>query len=275
MPKTYIVAEIGINHNGSIETALELMRTAKACGADAVKFQKRTVEVCYTPEELARPRDSPFGTTNGDLKRGLELGQAQYERIAAEAQRLGLDWSASAWDVPSVHFLAQMGVPWIKVPSALVTNTEVLTACGRTGIPVWLSTGMSTQEEIEAALASVEPSVMLHCHSAYPSPIDELNLKYLLEMQWTHFIRYTIGYSSHSTSPWPCLMAVCLGAQVVEAHLTLDRTMFGSDQAASLEPAAFKKLVEEIRTFERAYGDGIKRVWDSELPAKAKLRRPA
>ena len=267
----YVVAEIGINHNGSLELAKELMRTAKECGADAVKFQKRTVELCYTAEELAKPRENPFGSTNGDLKRGLELSVEQYQQIDTESKALGLDWSASPWDVPSVHFLAQMGVPWLKVPSALLTNTDLLTACVRTGIPIWVSTGMSTEEEIRAAFGVCRPAVILHCHSAYPSPIDELNLSYLTQLARTY--TSTIGYSSHTTSPWPCLMAVCLGAEVVEAHLTLDRTLFGSDQAASLEPAAFKKLVEEIRTFERAKGDGIKRVWPSELPAKEKLRR--
>lgn len=268
----YVVAEIGINHNGSLETAEELIRTAKRAGADAVKFQKRTVELCYTPAELAKPRESPFGTTNGDLKRGLEFSYEQYQQIDRICQEVGIAWSASPWDVPSVHFLAQMGVPWLKVPSALLTNTDLLHACVRTGIPIWLSTGMSTGEEINQAIQAVNPAVVLHCHSAYPSPIEELNLAYLPTL-YGGYPGVTIGYSSHTTSPWPCLMAVCLGARVVEAHLTLDRTLFGSDQAASLEPHAFEKLVTEIRTFERAYGDGVKRVWPSELPAKEKLRR--
>jgi N-acetylneuraminate synthase len=271
MTPVYVVAEIGINHNGSLSQALKMMEVAKQCGADAVKFQKRTVELCYTPEELAKPRESVFGTTNGDLKRGLEFGTGQYEEIFSYAQKLGLECSASAWDVPSVHFLAQMQVPWIKVPSALLTNTDILTACSRTTIPIWLSTGMSTQEEVERAVAQSTPAVLFHCHAAYPSPLEELNLSLIpsMKQRWGG----VMGYSSHSVSPWPCLMAVCLGAQVVEAHLTLDRSQWGSDQAASLEPHAFAKLVEEIRTFERAYGDGIKRVWPSELPAKEKLRR--
>lgn len=268
----YVVAEIGINHGGNLGTALEMMRIAKACGADAVKFQKRTVELCYTPEELAKPRESPFGSTNGDLKRGLEFNREQYEQIAAEAKKLGLDWSASPWDVPSVQFLASMNVPWLKVPSALLTNDMILEACVRTGIPVWLSTGMSTEAEIAHALTIANPAVLLHCHSAYPSPLDELNLACLHWFKQA-YPNTRIGYSSHTVSPWPCLMAVCMGAEVVEAHLTLSRASWGSDQAASLEPMAFKKLVEEIRTFERAKGDGVKKVWDSELPAKAKLRR--
>lgn len=268
----YVVAEIGINHNGSMASAEELIRTAKRCGADAVKFQKRTVELCYTPEELAKPRESPFGTTNGELKRGLEFSFEQYQQIDRICQEVGVAWSASPWDVPSVHFLAQMRVPWLKVPSALLTNEELVSACGRTGIPIWLSTGMSTEGEIRMACDGAKPAVLLHCHSAYPSPIEELNLSYLKFLPDV-YPSATLGYSSHTTSPWPCLMAVCLGAKVVEAHLTLDRTLFGSDQAASLEPHAFEKLVTEIRTFERAYGDGVKRVWPSELPAKEKLRR--
>lgn len=266
-----VVAELGINHNGSMALVRELMRVAKDSGADAVKFQKRTVEVCYTPEELAAPRASPFGTTNGEWKRGLELGKAEYDQIARWAEALRLDWSASVWDVESVAFLHQYHPPWIKIPSALLTNQALLAACQRTGIPVWLSMGMSTEEEVARAREVVTPAVLLHCHSAYPSPIEELNLSYLERTHlWGTAKR---GYSSHTTSPWPCLMAVCLGATVVEVHLTLDRTMFGSDQAASLEPAAFAKLVTEIRTFERAYGDGVKRVYASELPAQRKLRR--
>lgn len=271
----YVVAEIGINHNGSLETAEELIRTAKRGGADAVKFQKRTIELCYTPAELAKPRESPFGTTNGDLKRGLEFSYDQYQQIDRICNEVGIEWSASPWDVPSVHFLAQMSVPWLKVPSALLTNDELLQACVRTGIPIWLSTGMSTEREINRACDLANPAVLFHCHSAYPSPIEELNLSYLqfIDDLAGFPCDCRIGYSSHTTSPWPCLMAVCLGARVVEAHLTLDRTLFGSDQAASLEPHAFEKLVTEIRTFERAYGDGVKRVWPSELPAKEKLRR--
>jgi N-acetylneuraminate synthase len=268
----YVVAEIGINHNGSVETAVELMRVAKASGADAVKFQKRTVELVYTPEELAAPRESVFGRTNGDLKRGLEFGVAEYDHIFTESKRLGLDWSASCWDVPSVHFLATYQPKWLKVPSALLTDHALLTQYRRTDIPIWLSTGMSTEQEVRAACAVVSPAVLFHCHSAYPSPIEELNLSYLRTLPDVCETAQ-LGYSSHTVSPWPCLMAVCLGARVVEAHLTLDRTMWGSDQAASLEPAAFAKLVTEIRTFERAYGDGVKRVWDSELPAKKKLRK--
>jgi len=270
--RVYVMAEIGINHNGSMVMAKRLIEAAKEAGCDAVKFQKRTVEAVYTPDELARPRESVFGATNGDLKRGLEFGYAQYTELADYSRARALDCSASCWDRGSVLAMAELGVPWLKVPSALLTDLRLLQVYRETGIPVILSTGMSTEEEINVALNTLYPNVhsILHCHSAYPSPIEELNLSYLECLKtWGHLI----GYSSHTVSPWPCLMAVAMGARVVEFHLTLDRTLWGSDQAASLEPKAAQKLVEEIRTFERAYGDGVKRVMPSEEPVKAKLRR--
>jgi N-acetylneuraminate synthase len=274
MKAVYIIAEIGINHQGSLEVAKRLIDAAKACGADAVKFQKRTVETVYSAEELAKPRESVFGGTNGDLKRGLEFSFDDYTEIDRYCRSVGIAWSGSAWDVASVHFLASFGVPWLKVPSALVTDHEVLRAYRNTGIPIYLSTGMSTLEECDAAVETLWPekiAAVLHCHSSYPSPLDELNLACIQSFKDRYDL--PVGYSSHTVSPWPCLMAVCYGAEVVEAHLTLDRAMWGSDQAASLEPAAFGKLVEEIRTFERAKGDGVKRVWPSEEVAKAKLRK--
>ena len=273
MQRVYVMAEIGINHNGSLDQAVRLIRTAKAMGCDAVKFQKRTVEAVYTAEELARPRESVFGATNGDLKRGLEFSLAQYQQIDAVCREVGIEWSASCWDEGSVRAIAELGVPWLKVPSALITDIPLLGVYRETGIPVILSTGMSTEREVgDATSLFGSPHVhsILHCHSAYPSPIEELNLSYLYTlMEWG----YQVGYSSHTVSPWPCLMAVGIGARVVEFHLTLDRTLWGSDQAASLEPKAAQKLVEEIRTFERAYGDGVKRVMPSEVPIQAKLRR--
>lgn len=269
--RIYVIAEIGINHNGSLDTATQLIEAAKRAGCDAVKFQKRTVEVVYTAAELAAPRESVFGRTNGDLKRGLEFGDREYDQIEATCRQLGLDWSASCWDVQSVADIAAYEPRWLKVPSALLTNRDLLKIYRGTGIPVYLSTGMSTWAEIDQAVEWLSPACLLHCHSSYPSPIDELNLACLGSMRERY--RLPIGYSSHTVSPWPCLMAVCAGAEVVEFHLTLDRTLWGSDQAASLEPHAAAKLVEEIRTWERAKGDGEKRVWPSEEPHRKKLRR--
>ena len=269
----YIIAEIGINHNGSLEQARRLMVAARAAGADAVKFQKRTIDAVYTPEELARPRASVFGTTNGELKRGLEFSRDQYQEIDVVCTDLTLDWSASCWDVASVAAIADVGPPWLKIPSALLTHTPLLEAYRATGIPLLLSTGMSTEAEVDAAVTTLHdcPLVLLHCCASYPSPLDELNLSAIRTMQSRYGL--PVGYSSHSVSPWPCLMAACLGATVLEAHLTLGRTLWGSDQAASLEPRAFGKMVEEVRTWERARGDGIKRVMPSEVAVKAKLRR--
>ncbi len=275
MSRVYVICELGINHNGSLDLAKQLIDAAKEAGADAVKFQKRTIEAVYTAEELAQPRESPFGTTNGDLKRGLEFDASQYADLDRYCRRVGLPWSASAWDVESVSFLASFGVPWLKIPSALITNLALLDAYAATGLPLYLSTGMSTHEEVVSAMqylhARTSNRVLpLACTSTYPCPPSELNLLYIRTLRHLYG---AAGFSSHCVSPWPVLGAVALGASVIEAHLTLDRTSFGSDQAASLEPKAFQKLVEEIRTLEVALGDGQKKVYLSEEPVKAKLRR--
>jgi N-acetylneuraminate synthase len=277
----YVIAEIGINHNGSL--AKRLIDAAKDAGANAVKFQKRTIEAVYTQAELDKPRESPFGKTNGDLKRGLEFDGAAYSDIARHCGRVGLDWSASCWDIESVKFISGYSPPWLKIPSALITNEALLLEYAKTDIPLIVSTGMSTWEEIDAAVLRLigwyeedvvgyAPLTLLHCHSSYPSPLEEVNLACINSFK-ERYPGVKVGYSSHTVSPWPCLMAVVYGADVVEFHLTLDRTAFGSDQAASLEPASAKKLIEEIRTWERCKGDGVKRVYPSEEPIKAKLRR--
>ena len=288
MSSTYIIAEIGINHNGSLDTALKLIDAAKEAGCDAVKFQARTIELVYTPEELAKPRESVFGATNGDLKRGLEFSVDQFRHIDHYCHDAGIDWSASCWDVQSVDRIAAFNPPFLKIPSALITNKDLLEAYRQTGIPMVMSTGMSTWEEIDAAvnlLADQDYSyrqknaigyrfpilTLTHCHSSYPSPLEEINLACIRSFQDRYGL--PVGYSSHTVSPWPCLMAAVYGAEVIEAHLTLDRTMWGTDQAASLEPVAFQKLVQEIRTWELCKGDGVKRVYPSEEPVKAKLRR--
>ena len=278
----YCIAEIGINHNGSLETAKRLIDAAKEADCQAVKFQKRTVEAVYTPEELAKPRESVFGVTNGDLKRGLEFDAAGYESLFDYAKQVGIDCSASCWDAESVAFIASFSPPFLKIPSALITDLALLAAYQRTHIPLLVSTGMSTWEEIDAAVEAVRPSylphhyarpavTLLHCHSSYPSPLDEINLACIRSFQERYGL--PVGYSSHTVSPWPCLMAAVYGAEVIEAHLTLSRSSWGSDQAASLEPAAFKKLVEEIRTWEVCRGNGDKKVHASEAAVKAKLRK--
>ncbi len=287
--RTYVICEIGINHNGSLEIAKWLIDAAKEAGADAVKFQKRTVDVVYTGQELSQPRQSPFGSTNADLKYGLELSPESYAAIARQCEEVGIDWSASAWDRASVEFIASFNPPWLKIPSALITNKPLLEAYRATQCDLIVSTGMSTWEEIDGAVETLRhegfvnfntdpptekwPTLtLLHCHSSYPSPLEEINLACINSFK-ERYPGVKVGYSSHTVSPWPCLMAVVYGAEVVEAHLTLDRTNWGTDQPASLEPAAFKKLIEEIRTWEKVKGDGQKRVYESELPIRAKLRR--
>jgi len=275
--RCYIVAEIGINHNGSLDIARQLIHAAAEAGADAVKFQKRTIDLCYTPEELAAPRKSPFGETNGDLKRGLELSYAQYFAIEMYCEEFGIAWFASPWDVPSVAFLERFNVPCHKVASALLTDFELLDAIAGTGKPVILSTGMSTEAEIDAAVRYLDsrgapPMVLMHCTSAYPCDDSELNLRVMRSGTFTKHCD-PVGYSGHEKGIATTVAAVALGACMVERHITLDRTMFGSDQAASLEPTGFARLCRDIRAVEAAMGDGVKRVYDSELPALKKLRR--
>ncbi len=269
----YVTAEIGINHCGSIEIAKQLIDAAKEAGADAVKFQKRTVEAVYTNDELARPRESVFGKTNGDLKRGLEFDDAAYGEIFRKSHTCGIDVSASCWDQDSIDFIRALHPPWLKIPSALITDHLLLEAYRATGIPLVMSTGMSTEAEVDAAVKVLHDCklVLLQCCASYPAPMEELNLSAILTMHQRYGL--PVGYSSHSVSPWPCLMAAVLGATIIEAHLTLDRTMWGSDQSSSLEPQAFKKMVTEIRTWEIARGDGIKTIMPSEIPIREKLRK--
>ena len=272
--RVIVVSEIGINHGGSLETAKEMMAAAMGAGADYVKFQKRTVEVVYSAEELASPRESPFGTTNGALKHGLEFGPEEYDAIDAYAREIGIAWYASPWDEESVLFLEHYGVPFLKIASACLTDTGLLRVAKTSGIPVILSTGMSTLEEIDAAVETLGDSLayLLHCTATYPCALDEINLRCIGTL-WERYPGVPVGFSLHSVSPWPALCAAAMGAMMIEAHLTLSHSSFGSDQAASLEPKAFTKLVEEIRTFETTRGDGVKKVYDSEVPIKQKLRR--
>lgn len=277
----YIICEAGINHNGSIDTAKALIDAAKDCGADAIKWQKRNIDLVYTPEELAKPRDSVFGGTNGDLKRGLEFNQDEFEALFTYAKECGLDCSASCWDVDSVACIAHFSPPWLKIPSALITDLALLQAYKQTGLPIFMSTGMSSWEEIDAAvnifaidyrkILYAPGLTLLHAHSSYPSPLEEINLACIRSFQERYGL--PVGYSSHTVSPWPCLMAAVYGAEVIEFHLTLNRSSWGSDQAASLEPAAAKKLIQEIRQWEVCKGDGDKHVYASEEPVKAKLRK--
>ena len=269
----YIVAEVGINHNGSMENAFNLIDLAKSSGCDAVKFQKRTIDIVYTPEELARPRENPFGPTNGDLKRGLEFGFDEYMKIDKYCKEKEIDWFASCWDKTSVDFIEQFNPPCYKIASASLTDVELLRYHRKFGKPLILSTGMSTMEQIEHAVEVLGTENLTICHSTstYPAKPEELNLDVILNLRKRYDV--PIGYSGHEVGVPTSYAAVVLGACVVERHITLDRALWGSDQAASLEPLGIKRLVECIHGLAIARGDGVKRVYPSEIPIIKKLRK--
>lgn len=271
----YVIGEIGLNHNGDVELAMRLIDVAAEAGADAVKFQKRTPEIA-TPEHMRdTPRDTPWGTmTYLEYRHRVEFGVEEYQRIAAYAAHRGLHWFASPWDVPSVDVLESLDVPAHKVASASVTDIELLERLAATGKPIILSTGMSTLEEIDRAVATLgtDNLVLLHATSTYPMPPEEANLRTIATLG-DRYPGVPIGYSGHERGLQISLAAVALGACVIERHITLDRTMWGSDHAASLEPQGFAHLVRDIRIIEQAMGDGVKRVFPGELAPKAKLRR--
>lgn len=271
----YVIAEIGLNHNGDIDIAKKLIDVAARAGADAVKFQKRTPEIS-TPEHMRDvPRETPWGVMSYlDYRRRVEFGRDEYIEIGDHATMLGLDWFASPWDVPSVHFLEDLGVVAHKVASASLTDTELLVALHETGKPVILSTGMSTIEQIDRALDTLgtDRVVLMHATSTYPLEPEEANLRVIATLR-DRYPGVPVGYSGHERGLQISLAAVAIGAVAVERHITLDRTMWGSDHAASLEPTGLEHLVRDIRVIERATGDGVKRVFDSERAPMAKLRR--
>src|SRR5579863_4359534 len=269
----FIVAEIGINHNGDIDLAKRLISVAVAAGCDAVKFQKRTVQVVYSPEELAKPRENPFGATNGDLKYALEFEQEEYEEFEHFCRSVKMPWFASPWDEDSVDFLEQFHPPVYKVASACLTDDHLLRHIRATGKPMIVSTGMSTYAEIDHAVDVLgkEDLVLMHATSTYPANYDELNLRAIPTMKERYGV--PVGYSGHETGIPTSVCAVALGACCVERHITMDRAMWGSDQAASLEPNGITRLVRDIRLWEMAKGDGIKRVYEREVPIIKKLRR--
>jgi len=269
----FVVAEVGINHNGDLDIARKLVSAAVLAGCDAVKFQKRTVDVVYSPEELARPRESPFGTTNGDLKRGLEFGWEQYRAIDQFCRENGILWFASCWDEASVDFIEQFNPCCYKIASASLTDDRLLRHHRAYGRPIILSTGMSSLEQIDHAVEvlGTDDLILMHCTSTYPAKPQELNLAAIPRLKERYGL--PVGYSGHEVGLATTLAAVVLGACMVERHITLDRAMWGSDQAASVEPHGLARLVRDIRVIEQAMGDGVKRVYDSELPVMQKLRR--
>jgi len=269
----YVVAEIGINHNGDLDLAKRLISVAHVAGCDAVKFQKRTVDVVYSPEELARPRESPFGTTNGDLKRGLEFGVDEYREIDRYCREMKMLWFASCWDEQSVDLIDQFNPPCYKIASACLTDDNLLRHTRSKGKPIILSTGMSTVEQIDHALEvlGTKDLVLLHACSTYPAYYEELNLRAIMTLRERYGL--PVGYSGHETGLPSSVAAVALGACVLERHITLDRAMWGTDHAASLEPNGITRLVSYFRLVEKSMGDGVKRVLEREQPVIKKLRR--
>jgi len=271
--RCYVIAEIGINHNGDIDLAKRLISVAVAAGCDAVKFQKRTIDIVYTAQELATPRPNPFGETNGDLKYGLEFGQEDYEEIDSFCKQVKIPWLASPWDEQSVEFLEQFDLPVYKIASASLTDDHLLRTMRQTGKPILASTGMSTYAEIDHAVEVLgkKDLVLMHATSTYPAKYEHLNLRAIPTMIERYGV--PVGYSGHETGIPTSVAAAVLGACCVERHITMDRAMWGSDQAASLEPNGISRLVRDIRLVEQALGDGVKRVYEEELPVMKKLRR--
>jgi len=269
----YLIGEIGINHNGNIDIAKNLITVAKNAGWNAVKFQKRTIDIVYTAEELAKPRENPFGATNGDLKRGLEFGFEQYQKIDEFCREMEIPWLASPWDEPSVDFLEKFPVPFYKIASASLTDDSLLRYVRGTGKPILLSTGMSTYPEVDHAVDVLgkENLILIHTCSCYPSNYSELNLRVIPELRKRYGV--LVGYSGHETGIPTSVAAVALGACVVERHITLDRSMWGSDQSASLEPSGITRLARDVRLIETSMGDGVKRVEEREIAVMKKLRR--
>ena len=270
----YIIAEIGINHNGDIEIAKQLMDVAVETGCDAVKFQKRTPEICVPEEQKSIPRETPWGSmTYFEYKKRIEFEQKEFEQIDAYAKKIGIDWFASPWDVPSVDFLESFNVPCQKIASACLTDSELLTAINKTKTTTILSTGMSAMQEIDKAVSLLNdvPLAIAQATSTYPAEASELNLRAI--QTFSERYKIPVGYSGHERGLQVTIAAVALGATFIERHITLDRSMWGTDHSASLEPEGLKKLVRDIRIVELALGDGKKKVYDSEIPIRAKLRR--
>ncbi|WP_371681128.1 N-acetylneuraminate synthase family protein [Streptomyces sp. NBC_01276] len=272
---TYVIGEIGINHNGELANALALIDAAADAGCDAVKFQKRTPEICTPRDQWDIERDTPWGRmTYIDYRHRVEFGEDEYRAVDEHCRARGIAWFASPWDTEAVTFLEKFDVPAHKVASASLTDDELLRALRATGKTVILSTGMSTPQQIRHAVEVLgsENIVLLHATSTYPARAEELNLRVINSLE-AAYPNVPVGYSGHETGLQTTVAAVAMGACAVERHITLDRAMWGSDQAASVEPGGLARLVRDIRTIETALGDGVKKVYASELGPMKKLRR--
>lgn len=270
----FVIAEIGINHNGDIEVAKQMIEAAAKLGCDAVKFQKRTVDVVYSPEDLVRPRENPFGPTSGDLKRGLEFRKKEYDIIDKLCKKKGILWFASPWDEQSVDFLEQYNPPCYKIASACNLDKGLLSYIKSKGRPIIVSSGMTDEIEVEKVVGFLGEKglVLMHCTSTYPCSDLELHLRNIPRLI-NKYPKAFIGYSGHEVGVYSSLVAAALGACVIERHITLDRSMWGSDQAASLEVEGFHRLIKELKSLPSYLGKNEKRVLESEQPVAIKLRR--
>ena len=274
----YIIAEIGINHNGDMSIAKKLIDIAKVAGCDVVKFQKRNPDVCVPEHQKTIMRDTPWGRmTYLDYKYKVEFNQNQYDEIDIYCKEKDIKWSASPWDLDSLDFLNQYDIPFIKIPSALLTDLELIRESVKTGKKIIISTGMSTIEEIDNAVDTIKKVnaeaqyAILHCNSTYPAPNDELNLNCIKTLKDKY--NCEVGYSGHEFGLTTTIASVCLGATIIERHITLDRTMWGTDQMCSVEPQGLIKLVRGIKELNKALGDGEKVVTETEKPIREKLRK--
>ena len=270
-----VILEQGINANGDLCIAKKLIDVAYTAGIPYVKFQKRTIDVVYSKEELDKPRESKWGTTTRQQKEGLEFNKYDYIELSFYCEQKGIKWFASPWDVLSLDMMADFNIPFIKIPSALITNKELLESCKAYTIPVILSSGMSTLEMVDGAIDVLGKDriyCIMHCTSTYPTKPEESNVKCITTLKerypWTK-----IGFSNHYPGLMSMIMAYVLGAEMLEFHGTLDRSMEGSDQASSIEPKGVFELMERIKLIEKMQGDGIKKVFESEIPIMKKLRR--
>tara|TARA_B100001093_G_C26760569_1_gene985489 strand:+ start:147 stop:986 length:840 start_codon:yes stop_codon:yes gene_type:complete len=272
--KTFIIAEIGINHNGSLKIAKDLIQMAKSTGCDAIKFQKRDIQTVYTEEELNKERKSPWGNTQREQKEGLEFSKKEYDEIDQFCNSIKINWFASAWDIKSLEFLDKYNLKYNKIASAMITHLEFLKQAAKRKKYTFISTGMSGYKEIDNAIKIFKendcPFELMHSVSAYPAPEDQLNLNLIKKMKERY--KCNVGYSGHEPSVSPSLVAVTLGASSLERHITLDRSMYGSDQSASLEERGLKELVSIIRKVPKVIGDGEKKILDCETDVAKKLR---
>ena len=271
----FISAEIGINHNGDLDIAKKLIDVAVSAGCDAVKFQKRTVEKVYSKKMLDSPRERQWGTTQRDQKNGLEFSVSDYKKINQYCKLKKIQWYLSCWDVDSQILMRQFKTKYNKVASAMIINEKLLKVIAQEKKYTFISTGMSTMKQISNAVKIFQkykcPFELMHSHSAYPMKIEEANLRVIQTLKKK--FKCNVGYSGHESSAYlVCVTAVVLGASSIERHITLDRSMYGSDQAASLEPIGLMRMVKDIRTIDKILGDGRKRIWESEIPAMKKLR---